>query len=37
VDDLTSFTGAAQADALGGIAGFAIGNLQHVFYEAQGN
>jgi hypothetical protein len=34
---VNKLTNSGEADALGGMAGFAIGNLQHVFYEAQGN
>ena len=30
--DLTAITGGALSEGLGGISGFAIGNLQHVFY-----
>jgi hypothetical protein len=35
VDDLTG--GRGKADPNGGMAGFAIGNLQHVFYMSPGN
>ncbi len=35
IDDLTG--GAGQADDNSGMAGFAIGNLQHVFYMSYGN
>jgi len=35
IDDLTN--GAGQADDNSGMAGFAIGNLQHVFYMSYGN